>query len=94
MRGAGDRLKPVPAPLRNPARAEIGSRMSQGGRPPDSSGLRLESERSTSNAAARENPSLVVVVVRAHSLRIIGLPQAGFPESDTSLDNATTRWSI
>ena len=27
----GDRLKPVPAPLRNPARAEIGSRMSQGG---------------------------------------------------------------
>ena len=30
MRGAGDRLKPVPAPLRNPARAEIGSRMSQG----------------------------------------------------------------
>ena len=31
MRGAGDRLKPVPAPLRNPARAEIGSRMSQGG---------------------------------------------------------------
>jgi hypothetical protein len=30
LRGAGDRLKPVPAPLRNPARAEIGSRMSQG----------------------------------------------------------------
>ena len=30
MRGAGDRLEPVPAPLRNPARAEIDSRMSQG----------------------------------------------------------------
>ena len=28
MRGAGDRLEPVLAPLRNPARAEIGSRMS------------------------------------------------------------------
>jgi hypothetical protein len=30
LRGAGDRLEPVPAPLRNPARAEIGTGMSQG----------------------------------------------------------------
>ena len=33
MRGGGDRLKPVPAPLRNPGRAEIGTGMPQGVKP-------------------------------------------------------------